>query len=181
MRNGWLRGIRTCAALQSGVIVAVMLYGCGTSKELTADAVPEPFELSLRMWTTDGRAAYYEVKRDGMLRFSGGKAAWGRTAADVGQLSDAQRLKLWRLIHRYRLLDADGSWLAKGERVTYAVNLIAGGAVKSYQAGDEAVPGTKELNDLLFGFQSQMRYGQVLRPIEMEIERKQREREAEAE
>jgi hypothetical protein len=179
MRNGWLRGIRTCAALQSGVVVLVMLCGCGTSKQLTADAVPEPFELSLRMWTTDGRAAYYEVKRDGMLRFSGGKAAWGRTAVDVGPLSEAQRLGLWQVIHRHRLLDADGSWLAKGEQVTYSVNLTAGGAVRSYQAGDEAVPGTKQLNDLLFGYQSQMRYGQVLRPIEIEIEKRKREREVE--
>lgn len=177
MSNRWLRGIRTCAALQFGLVLIVVLIGCGTDRQLTADAVPEPFEISLRMWTTDGRAAYYEVKPNGMLRFSGGKTAWGRTALDVGLLSDAQRLKLWQVVHRYQLLDAEGSWFAKGEQVTYEVNLRAGGTVKSFQAGDEAVPGVKTLNELLFGYQSQMRYGEVVRPIELEIEKNEKARE----
>lgn len=167
--------IRSFAALQSGLVL-LLLCGCATDRSLTADALPEPFSLSLRMWSTDGRASYYELKPDGTLRFAGGQAAWAKNATDVGVLTDPQRMAVWRLVHRYELLDAEGSWFDQGEHVTYMLDLRAGAARRSIQAADDRVPGLEAINDLLFEYQSQMRYGQVIRPIELEIERLQRER-----
>jgi len=80
--------IRSFAALQSGLVL-LLLCGCATNRSLTADALPEPFSLSLRMWSTDGRASYYELKPDGTLRFAGGQAAWAKNATDIG--SDRRR------------------------------------------------------------------------------------------
>ena len=154
----------------TGIILASL--GCATQPSTDPDRVPDPLEVSLKMWTKDGRATYMTVDRNGELSFAGGRSALSGVAQRAGLLTDEQRRAVWATVRRYGLLDAEGDWFREGETVTYELQLRAGAQSRSIRAADDAVPGIGKLNDQLFGYQAQMRYGQVIRPIELEIERR---------
>ncbi len=139
-------------------LVAAWLAGCGARQPLAADRLPEPFELSLYTKTTDGRSMYYELKRDGAMHYGGGRDANIRLAFPIGQTDLSQRLLVWRHLHEYELLHADGVFLPDPNDVQYELDLRAGSRRHAFKCVDDRVPGMAGLNDVLFTIQQDLRY-----------------------
>ncbi|MHC4994775.1 MAG: hypothetical protein ACYTGQ_06925 [Planctomycetota bacterium] len=133
--------------------------------------MPTPFELTLQSTTVDGRHVYYEVDGDGAFRFGGGRDGVMRIANDVGVLSEQQMAAVWSLVQDGGLLSGANRGFVEPERVKYSMTVRAGKARHSFRNIDAGVPGVAPLDELLFGYQAQMRYGEVFKPIDDKIEK----------
>lgn len=153
-----------------GVAGVVGCAGGGTEMNII-EGVPAPFELTLQSSSVDGRHVYYEVGGDGAFGFGGGRDAVLRMAKDVGVLNGEQMRAVWGAIQEGGLLDAEGRAFAKRERVKYSVSIRAGDVRHRFDDVDDAAPGVESLEELLFGYQAAMRYGDVFKPIEEKIQR----------
>jgi len=141
------------------ILAACLVAGsCASSQPLTADRLPAPFELSLYTGTTDGRSTYFELKRGGLLRYGGGVDANVRNAFDVEHTTDAQRLVIWRIVHKRDLLDASGELFAEANEVEYDLHVRAGGRSNRIRAIDDGVRGLDELSRALFELQYELRF-----------------------
>ncbi|MHB1157640.1 MAG: hypothetical protein ACYC26_12500 [Phycisphaerales bacterium] len=149
------------------------------TRDLSPDTLPDPFDLTFAMRSTDGRATHYRITPDAGFHFSGGVGAYAGAATPIGKLTDAQRLQVWRWLVDHNLLRAAGPMFARPQVVQYDLQLHAGSHHNRLTVVDPA-PGSPDsaslaqLNAILFGFQADIRYGQVIRPIEVELEKRKR-------
>jgi len=155
-----------------GACMIGSMIGCETGPivEGGAETLPQPLYIALRQIEPGGRSAYYILDEKGQLHFGGGRLALAGATNPAGQLNDEQRMQAWRLVLDYQLLDADGSFFASGERIRYEAELRAGSQRNRFTTVDDRVAGLADLSDLLFQFQSELRYGRVLDAVESKIE-----------
>lgn len=132
---------------------------------------PQPFTIELLSTSRDGRHVYYELHDDGVLHFGGGRDAHARAPDPIGRLTNAQRNQLWQTIQQQALMNAEGSFLARHEKVRYEAKLRAGDERNGFSAVDDQLPGIAALEKLLFEMHTDLRYRSVFNPIEDRIER----------
>ena len=158
----------------SMTLIALAAVGCGGVKtaDLSPDRLPEPFEVAQDMHDEpSSRVARYVVDGEGMLNYGGGHHALVRDPKPIGRLTDAERLELWRIIHRHGLMAASGAMFKSADQTLYRAKLTAAGQSHRFRAVDDEVAGLSALNDALYRMYSERRYEDVIRPIESEIER----------
>lgn len=144
------------------------IHGCASTPatDTTQDAsgvhqpTPRPAQLRVSIYSIakDSRYTYVEINRKGELLYNGGRQATQRTGTLVTRLDDAQLDAVWDIISRYKLTEAPNTTFAKAEKVSYEVSINTGGVTRSFRAIDDRVPGVKQLNDLLFDYQADVRY-----------------------
>jgi hypothetical protein len=123
-----------------------------------AGGVPE-FSLKLRSASpTRHRYTYFELSRDGQLRYGGGRDAAQRITEPVTTLTAEQRREVWEIITDHHLMDAPSSPFEKPQEVAYEVEIKQGMIGKSFRALDDEMPGVTELHDYLFRIQAEKRY-----------------------
>ncbi len=135
-----------------------------------ADRLPQPLAIELRTVEPGKRAAMYRLEASGDLYFGGGREAKIRQAIEpAGRLNDEQRMQLWRIIQKHKLLEASGQFMPKPQRVEYEVTLQAGSKRNRFHTVDARVPGLDELEKKLYGLQAEKRYGGVINAVEEKI------------
>ncbi len=159
------------------IFVATLLLitaGCGGVKvdQLDRDTPPAMLALEFHVDTTDGRSSLFKLDDDRVFYFGGGMTARYGTAQKIDKLTDQQARAIWQLIVDHGLMTAKGTFLGKPQRVRYVLRLNTSVGNHDLHAVDDEVAGLDELNQLLFGYQADLRYGEVLRPIEIELEKK---------
>ncbi|MAE61814.1 MAG: hypothetical protein CMJ49_10725 [Planctomycetaceae bacterium] len=141
----------------------MLMTWCGCSGpgrvDVDGGSLPSRFEIELRALQADQRQVYYVLESDGMLSYGGGREAGMRAAEPVGHLTDEQRLELWQIIVDYKLLEAEGSFMAASARAQYDVRLRAGSHRHHFNTVDDRVPGLAELDMAMFAMQAKMRFG----------------------
>lgn len=140
------------------VLLMLMLVSCASQSAGPADSKGRRIDLELKTQMSDHRYTYFEIKR-GMLNYGGGRDGAQMEAAPVLQLSTEQLDAIWAIIDRYDLMNAKGSFMGKGETATYDLTLNDGRMLsQTIHAIDDKVPGLKELHQLLFDYQANVRY-----------------------
>ena len=132
---------------------------------------PQPFTLELLSTSRDGRHVYYELHEDGVLHFGGGRDAHARSPDAIGRLTNAQRNQLWQMIQQGNLMQAEGSLLARHQKVRYEAKLRAGSERNAFTAVDQQSPAIAALEQTLFQMHTDLRYRSVFSPIEDRIDR----------
>lgn len=136
--------------------------GChgGSVVEGSAQTLPEPFTLELRVLAGGSRSVYYVLDADGRLRFGGGSDARIRSATvDAGVLSQEQRMEVWRIVLENGLLESEGRLIVDHKGTRYEFNARAGSLRNSFQSEEGDLPGLHALDHYLFEVQSKLRYG----------------------
>lgn len=172
-KAGAQKGAKPQAAVV-GVALLLGVTGCGGVKvdQLDRDAVPAVMALEFNVDTTDGRSSLFRVDDEGVFYFGGGMTARYGATQEVARLTEDQRRAIWQLVVDRDLMAARGTFLGKPQRVRYILRLNTSAGNHDFHAIDDEVAGLDELNKLLFGYQADLRYGEVLRPIEIELEKK---------
>lgn len=150
------------------IIALALVTGCTgtrTSDDKTSAPVrlnetarPEHLSVKVHSASRDGRYTYMELTAKGELRYSGGRDAAQWNAKPVTTLTDAQIDAVWAIISRHNLTKAPDKMFGKAERITYQVSISTGGLSKNFRCMDDKVTGVKELHDLLFEYQADVRY-----------------------
>lgn len=146
------------------VMVTLMLtalVGCGaTPATLDSPTPPEHLSLQLHMAAKDHKYTYFELDRNGELRFGGGRLGMIRGARPVTTLSAEQVQAIWDVIRRNKLLQAEGEFIPDVEHVKWEMLIRTNqhSLGRTVRTSDNNVPGIKELHDLLFKFQADVRY-----------------------
>lgn len=162
----------TCMTFLSACLLLMAIHGCASTpttdanKDANRDTpavhqpTPRPAQLRVSIYSIakDSRYTYLEINRKGELLYNGGRQATQRTGKPVTTLDDAQLDAVWDVICRYNLTEAPNTTFAKAERVSYEVTINTGGVTHSFRTIDDRVPGVKQLNDLLFDYQADVRY-----------------------
>jgi hypothetical protein len=137
----------------------IWVAGCAKPHGMAGSPPPRELSLMLRMIANDNRLTCFEISKKGELFYAGGHdALFGHTHI-VGPLTAGQRQQVWKIITDNHLLEApSAAMFAKGEKVTYQLMIDTGEGRRTLRALDEQVPGLKELQDLLMGYQAAVRY-----------------------
>lgn len=148
------------AILSAFAVIGLSLLGCGASRAIDAATPPEHLTLQLRMAGKDNKYTYFELDRDGQLSFGGGRMAMMRGSKPVTTLSAEQLQAVWDVIRKHKLLEAGSELFPDIEEVRWDLlirtdSILLGRTIRS---SDDTVPGIKELHDLLFEFQAEVRY-----------------------
>ena len=154
------------------LLVGVSLSGgCGGSNTaaLDPDTTPTPLVIELLVHTTDGREVLFQLDDQRVLHFGGGLNARGGCTQPAGELIEGQLAQLWRLIVDGNLLHAEGTFFGKPQRVRFGGYVRIPSGRYEIHAIDDEVPALHELSRLLFNYQAELRYGDVIEPIETRL------------
>jgi hypothetical protein len=134
-----------------------LLGACSSHGGPGADAKGRNLHLKLKTAMADHRYTYFEINR-GELSYGGGRAAAQMQGIPVLRLTPQQTAAIWAIIDRHDLMHAHGSLMGKGRDATYDLSLDDGQTSHSIHATDDKVLGIKELQQLLFDYQAEVRY-----------------------
>lgn len=153
------------------LVTTLALSGCGgaNTAALDPDTPPTPLEIELLVHTTDRREALFVLDDERVLRFAGGLSARGGRTTPAGQLTQGQIDQLWRVIVDGQLLSAKGTFFGKPQKVRFGGYVRIPSGRYDLHAIDEQVPALHELSRLLFSYQADLRYGEVIDPIDTRL------------
>ncbi len=115
----------------------------------------------MTLWarTTTQKFTYFELNHHGELRYGGGRNAMWRESQPVMTLTREQLTQVWDVVERHKLVEAPSTLLPDAKTVQYELTLNTGGILgRTINCADDTVPGVKELHDLLFKMQGDVRY-----------------------
>lgn len=154
------------------IVLACGAAACSSTPRADSSAAPGALkELVLFMRSDDGRAAYYQLDRQGVLNFAGGHQAFAKVGQPLGTLTDEQRASLESIIAQYRLMEARGKLFHGDSTADYQISLKTTDGRNSFNTADDRIPGAKALYEKLNEIRVAHRYGQIVKPIEATIER----------
>jgi hypothetical protein len=141
-----------CLALLTLIFVA----GCSSAPAVptvSANDTTPAFTLKLRAHTADHRFTYFEVDKQGAMRFGGGReAAFHESKPDI-TLTPEQRAAVWQIITEQHVAETESFAFADFKTIEYRVDIWAGkGMGRSFRTIDDKSPGVKALHDLLFKY-----------------------------
>ena len=146
-------------------ILGSALVGCAAGGPADPSVNPHRLQLELKSAYEDGRVTMFEIKRDGTLKFGGGRNALADTAYPAGTLDREQFEAIWALVQQHDLLRGSGRFLASPDRVQHRLRITSDAGSASYTAVDDDQPGLEALHQLLMQYQSEMRYGNVFEKL----------------
>ncbi len=156
-----------CRAIAATVILTLLACcfgtGCGATSGNGAgsagDAASPRRSLTLWSRTTTQKYTYFQLKADGQLLYAGGRDAMWRDAKPVVKLTRPQQEQVWSVVEKHKLVDAPNTLFPSAKTVQYELSLNTGGFLgTTINCVDDMVPGMKELHDLLFKLQGDVRY-----------------------
>ncbi len=142
------------------VLVFTGATGCASTTVVDSPSPPEYLSLQLHMATNKRQYTYFELKGDGELHYGGGRMGMLRNAEPVTTLSAKQQQAVWDVIRKHQLLNADGSFIPDYETVKWELTVRTSphSLGRTIRTGDDQVTGIRELHDLLFKYQSAVRF-----------------------
>jgi len=148
----------TVISLSAAALIAAT--GCSSSPATYTDTVPQSLTLRLRKATLTNKYTYFELQRDGQLRYGGGRMAMLRKSQPIITLTSPQKQAVWDIIRKHHLLDVKGEFAPERERINWEVMIKAGhfSLGRTIRCTNDDVPGIAELHDLLFKIQSDKRF-----------------------
>ena len=148
------------AAIALVLIVLTLLNGCGSPAATDANSSTGA-KRSLKLWarTSTQKFTYFELDSAGELRYAGGRDAMWRKAQPVVKLNREQLEQVWNIVEKHKLADVENTPFTEAKTVKYELTLGAGGLFdRTINCIDDAAPGMKDLHDLLFKLQGDVRY-----------------------
>jgi len=146
-------------------VLAMTLVGCASSGQSDPSVNPYDLQLELRSTYEDGRATIFELQRDGVLRFGGGRNALAGSTFPAGTLTREQFDRIWDVIESHDLLTGSGRLLGDAERVQHHVRIRSNRGSASYRAIDDDQPGLDALHAVLMEIQGKFRYSNVFQKL----------------
>lgn len=153
--------VRPVALLIALLLAWAGVAGCSSSPSNKAAVAAGGAKRSLTLWarTTTQKFTYFELDAAGQLRYAGGRDAMWRKAQPVVTLNREQLEQVWGIVEKHKLADGENTPFADAKQVKYELSLNTGGLFdRTINCVDDAVPGVKELHDLLFKLQGDVRY-----------------------
>lgn len=142
------------------MITLATSVGCTSTTATDSATPPKHLSLQLHMSAKDHKYTYFELSQSGELSFGGGRSGMLRKAKPVTTLSAKQVQAIWDVIRQNKLLDAEGEFFPDSEQVKWELMMRTDpySLGHTVRTSDNKVPGIKELHDLLFKFQADVRY-----------------------